>query len=257
MKKAKILVGILLASLLLLSQVSAVFARPTLKHVKVISGTIVAITLETTPSSGIHTVFVTIRDQHGVERTFRISEETAYQDLHLLDYDDDGNPFIVDALPGTIELDPATAIPDEEEFHHPVAMALATFFRDVDGVDYNTIMDAHTSGFGFGAIAQALWMIQKLDGTADDFLLLLQAKQDGDFSDFPLADGTIPTTWGQLRKAISENLGTVVSQKDKDTAYKNPQDNPDKGNNKDKDKDKSNNGNAGGNGNSNGHGNKP
>jgi hypothetical protein len=257
MKKVKIFVGIFLAGLLILSQVSAVFARPTLKDVNVISGTIVAITLETAPSSGIHTVLVTIRDQQGVERTFRVSEETASHDLHLLDYDDDGNPFIVTTLPGTIELDLTTTISDEEEFHHPVAMALATIFGDVKGIDYNTIMDAHTSGFGFGVIAQALWMIQRLDGSADDFLLLLQAKQDGDFSDFPLADGTIPTTWGQLRKAMSENLGTLMSQKDKDKADKNPQGNPDKGSNKDKDQDTSNHGNAGGNGNSNGHGNKP
>jgi len=253
MKKAKIFIGILFASLLVLSQVSAAFARPTLKDVNLISGTIVAVTLETHPGSGIHTVLVTIRDQSGAEQIFRVGEETAFSDLHLLAYDDDGNPFFVDPLPGTVEIDPAMIIPDEEEFHHPVATALATFFGDVDGLDYNTIMDAHTSGFGFGVIAQALWMIQKLDGTADDFLLLLQAKKDGDFSAFPLEDGTISTTWGQLRKAISENLGTVMSQNGKDKTDKTPPGNPDKGNNNDR----SNHSNAGGNGNSHGHSNKP
>jgi len=118
------------------------------------------------------------------------------------------------------------------------------------------IMDMHANGNGFGVIAQALWIIKKLGGDADDFLLLLDAKKNNDFSDFQLADGTIPTTWGQLKRAVSENLGTVMSYKDKEITGNNGNNsngnsNPDKGNNKDKDKDKSNNGKSNENGSSN------
>jgi hypothetical protein len=172
--------------------------------------------LETDTNTGVHTVLVTFTNNEGVKQTVRISEETAYNDLHLLDYDDDGNPSIVDILPEFIEIDPAMVIQDEDEFHHPVASVLATYFSEIDGLNYNTIMDAHTAGNGFGVIAQALWMIQKLDGDVSDFSLLLQAKKDGDYSEFPLVDGTIPATWGELRKAISQNLGMIRSQRDRE-----------------------------------------
>ena len=255
MKKAKIFISILLASLLMLTRVAAAFAAPTLEDAKVITGTVKSVSLETDPHTGVHTVLVTIIDTQGVEQTFRISEEIAYFDLYLLDYDDDGNPFIVDSLPETIEIDPAIVISDEKEFHHPVATALATYFSTIDGVDYNTIIDAHTAGHGFGVIAQALWMIQRLDGNANDFLLLLQAKKDGDYSYFQLEDGTIPTTWGQLRKAISDNLGLVVSLKDKENQDRDSHANNGNEKNRDKNKDKPNNGNGGSNGY--GHGNNP
>jgi hypothetical protein len=85
----------------------------------------------------------------------------------------------------------------------------------------------HNDGFGFGVIAQALWMSRNLTGTEDqagDASLvedILKAKQDKDFASFfeahpdLLVDGeAIPTNWGQFRKAFSNkknNLGIVVS----------------------------------------------
>jgi hypothetical protein len=206
MKMRKIFITLLLASILVVTQVSVALAAPIAKTAESFAGTVTAVTLETDASTGVSTVLVELDST----QTVRISQETAY-DLGLLDYDVDGNPFIVDPLPGYIEIDPQTVIPDEEESHHPVAGALALFFSDIEGLDYSTIMEAHEAGNGFGVIAQSLWMIRKLGGTSDDFVHLLEAKRDGDYQDFPLEDGTIPTTWGQLRKAVSENLGTVMS----------------------------------------------
>ncbi len=69
-------------------------------------------------------------------------------------------------------------------------------------MDYETIMSAHEQGVGFGAIAQALWLTTKLEGNAEIFEILIEAKQTGDFSAFVLEDGSSPENWGQLRKAI-------------------------------------------------------
>jgi hypothetical protein len=250
MKNAKIVISVLLASILILTQASVALAAPIAETSGMVTGIVSAVSLETDPNTGVTTVVVELDST----QTVRISLETAY-DLLLIDYDSDGNPFIIDTLPGYIEIDPTLVIPAEEEPHHPVGGALAIFFSDIEGLDYSTIMDAHEAGNGFGVIAQALWLIRKLGGTADDFVLLLEAKRDGDFHDFPLEDGTIPTTWGQLKKAVSENLGTVMSDKqDKDNNGNhgngnngNGNGNPNKDKDKDKDKDKSNN--AGGNGN--------
>jgi hypothetical protein len=72
--------------------------------------------------------------------------------------------------------------------------------------------------FGFGVIAQALWMSRNLteDAAADADLagLILQAKQTGDYSEFALEDGSTPSNWGQFKKALLDkknNLGVIVS----------------------------------------------
>ena len=252
MKNAKTFISILLASILIITQASVVFAAPIMDTSAIIAGTVTAVTLETDTNTGVTTVLVEL----DYTQTVRIGEEDAYH-LGLLDYKSDGDPIIVDPLPGYIEIKAKAVISDEEEPRHPVGSALALFFSDIEGLDYSAIMDAHAAGNGFGVIAQALWMIRKLGGTADDFALLLEAKRDGDFSKFPLEDGTIPTTWVQLKKAVAENLGTVMS----DRTNKENNGNHGSGNNgnangnqdkgKGQDKDKSNSGND--NGNANGH----
>jgi len=252
MRKAKIFISILLASFLVLSQVPVTFAATELKNFSFLAGSLDCVALETDTNTAVHTVLVTLINEQGVKQTVRVSEETAYQELHLLDYDDDGNPFIVDILPEFIEIDQSLVIPDEEDAHHPVVTALATYFSEIEGLDYNTIMDAHFAGSGFGVIAQALWMIQKIGGNAQDFLLLLEAKQDDDYSNFRLTNGTIPKTWGELRSAIAKNLGPIMSHKDQQNNSQTSH-----GNQTTKDKDKPNNTNRGGNGNGNGHGNRP
>ncbi len=134
----------------------------------------------------------------------RLTQETAIA-LGLLLLDGDGNPVInKKALVKTIEIDPATAIPEKKENEHPVASALATFFSNIEGIDYDTIMAAHENGVGFGVIAQALWLASDLGGDSQLFQDLLSAKEHNDYSAFSdfTEDGTIPKNWGQLRKAL-------------------------------------------------------
>lgn len=133
----------------------------------------------------------------------------------------------------------------DDEPLHPVGDALAAFFSDI--TDYETIMAAHKEGFGFGTIAQALWLTQKyvgdseeLDG-ADIFYEILLARETGDYSFFTLEDGTAIKNWGQFKKAILDgdkkgNLGVVISSQNKD------KDKSNNGNGQDKNKDKGNNG---------------
>jgi hypothetical protein len=128
---------------------------------------------------------------------------------------------------------------------------LATFFSDIEGMDYDTIMSAHEGGVGFGVIAQALWVTSELEGDSQLFQDLLYAKQHNDyraFRDFT-EDGTTPKSWGQLRKALlnKKSLGIVMSTHDNNGNTSN-----ENGNNKNKDKNKDKN--NPGNGNSN-HGN--
>lgn len=246
MKKLKFILSLVIASMFLIAQAGVVFAAPVMKDVFPIIGNVQKITVESDPTTGQTTVLVRFKDENGGHQTVRLSKEIA-KDLGLITLDGDGNPEINKAALGqNIDIDLEDVILIDEK--HPVGSALANFFSDdVEGIDYTMIMDMHANGNGFGVIAQALWIIKKLGGDADDFVLLLDAKKNKDFSDFQLADGTIPTTWGQLKKAVSENLGTAISHKDKEVIgnngnNSNENSNPDKGNNKDKDKDKSNNG---------------
>jgi hypothetical protein len=107
---------------------------------------------------------------------------------------------------------------------HPVASALAEYFSDLGvAVNYGMIMTAREKGFGFGVIAQSLWLTFKINATDPTitFQMILDAKKDGDYSKF-FPDGTTPpTNWGQFRKAIlngdkKNNLGEVLDHKDKE-----------------------------------------
>jgi hypothetical protein len=156
------------------------------------------------------------------------------------------------ALGKTIEIDPAKVIPEQERQQHPVGSALATFFSDIEGVDYNTIMAAHEDGVGFGIIAQALWLTSELAGDSELFQSLIDAKVNNDYSAFSdfTDDGTTPKNWGQLRRALldKKSLGLVMSKHEN-------QGNQGVGNGNtqaNKNKDKSNNGHGNGNGNGNG-----
>jgi hypothetical protein len=268
MNKAKLYISLLIVSLLVLTQVLGVSAAAAPDNTDTLLGAIQEITLETDLSTGVTTVRITLRDENEDVFTVRISEQTAYA-LGLLDYDADGNPFIVEPLPETIEIDPATILPDEEDAQHPIGNVIATFFSDIPGVEYSTIMEAYENGTGFGVIAQALWLTRKLGGDADAFMIIIEAKETGDFSSILLSDGTTPLNWGQFKKAVlaedKGNLGMVISGKEMDNENNNPGNqghNSNTGNNKDKDKDNGNgnpgnHGNNSNNGNGNGNPNRP
>ena len=246
MPKTKFITSLVLAFAVLALQIGVVFAAPALQE-GFITGTVTELVCETDTTTGVTTFLVTVEDADGVSQTVRIDQLTA-EELGLVTIDGDGNPdcseeALAEAIGLEVEIDPATVIPDEEERQHPVGAALATFFSDI--IDYDTIMAAHEDGVGFVVIAQALWLTQKLEGDADVFLTILEAKENKDFSAFTLEDGTTPKDWGQFRKAIMDgdkgNLGIVMSDKDNDNGNGNGNGN---GNNKNKDKDKGNNGNG-------------
>lgn len=255
MSRMKLLLGIFLTIIFSMAQVGGALAAPAAQQATLISGTVQTITLGSDPTTGVVTVIVEMIDSSEVTQTLRVSQETAIE-LGLVLLDGDGNPIINElALGEAVEIDSTTVIPDQQEPQHPVGSALATFFSDIEGVDYRTIMAAHEDGVGFGVIAQALWVTSELEGDSQLFQNLLYAKQHNDYSAFSdfTEDGSTPKSWGQLRKALlnKKSLGVVMSNHGNNA---NPS--PENGNhkNKDKNKDKNNNGNGNSNnGNGNDH----
>jgi hypothetical protein len=256
----KPLLGIVLTIILLIGQVGGVLAAPLSQDAPPIHGSVQGITLETDPATGVITVVVDVLDPNQSVQQVRLAQETAIA-LGLVLLDGDGNPIInKKALVKTVEIDPTAVIPEKKEHEHPVANALATFFSDIDGIDYDTIMTAHENGVGFGVIAQVLWLSSELGGDSQLFQDLLYAKEHNDYSAFSdfTEDGTTPKSWGQLRKALLSNksLGLVMSNHDSNGNHANGNDGNSNasgignGNNKEKDKnkDKTNNGNGNGNG---------
>jgi hypothetical protein len=218
MHKTRLLTGILLVLAVLFAQVGTAFAAPAGQETTTISGTIQSITTET-DQNGVTTVLVTLVTAGGETQTVRLSVETA-DALDLVSVDSTTNAVTVDdaKVGQTVDIDPGTVIPDEEpgvEAVHPIAAILAKFFD----VDPSVVQGYHDDGYGFGVIAQAMWMAKDLnvgDGeTAVDAGLILQAKKTGDYSAFTLPDGSTPTNWGQFKKAVmgkdKHNLGVIVS----------------------------------------------
>lgn len=240
MSKTKLLAMVLIVFVLLTAQVGAAIAAPLAQDATPITGTIQGITFET-DANGVTTVLVTLTDDQGGTQTVRISIETAVA-LGLVTLDPDTEEPVVDEtqVGQAVEIDPATVIPDEEptrEFTHPVAALLAAFFGEDPGV----VNGYHEDGFGFGVIAQALWMSKNLNGDASAAGMILEAKQSGDYSAFTLPDGSTPANWGQFKKEVLEkknNLGFVVSgQADTETDEQSQGKNGN-GHGKDKNKDK-------------------
>ncbi len=234
MFKTKTLTGIFLVLAVVLMQVGTVFAAPAAQETTPITGTIISV--EPSTETGETTYLVTVQDDAtGETQTVRVSQDTATA-LGLLAKDPATGELVLDSTTGEPVVDetqvgqPVTIAsadvildeePDEEPFN-PVAGLLADYF----GVTNATINQYHEDGYGFGVIAQALWMSAGAteDGSADAALagLILDAKASGDYSKITLADGTpltlpdgtVPSNWGQFKKAFSDkknNLGVVVS----------------------------------------------
>jgi hypothetical protein len=248
MRTAKFIINFILIAIILFVQVGGVFAASATPSSTPVIGTIQSITLETDATTGITIVILDLIDNQQIAQRVRISQETAIT-LGIVVLNGDGKPGINNvALGKPIEIASADVLPAQEENQHPVGSALATFFSDIAGINYASIMEAHDQGMGFGTIAQTLWLTKKLEGNAEVFETLLNAKQTGDYSGFILADGSIPQNWGQLKKAILANngnngVGVVMS------------DSNENGGGNDKEKEKNGNGNGNGSGNGNGNGN--
>jgi hypothetical protein len=225
MKNLKLIITLALAFAFLFAQVGNVAAAPLAQDTTPIAGTIDTIVVET-DANGDPIVVVTLLDG----QSYNLSVETAAS-LELLVLDPvTGEPVLdpVTGLPQTdltqegqpVEFLPTDVIPDEteEEDVHPISALLGAFFD----VDASEIDGYHSDGFGFGVIAQALWMSKNLTDDASLTEDILLAKQDKDFETFFTEhpeflenfDGTMPSNWGQFKKALLEkknNLGSVVS----------------------------------------------
>ena len=244
MFKIKYLASILLAVTILFTQTGVTAAAPNLQDSTPITGTVQTISTET-DADGLTTVLVTLLDDQGTNQTVRLSVEAAAA-LGLVTVDPVTNEPVVDEtqVGQIVEIDPATVIPDEpaEETLHPIAVLLATYF----GEESSVVNAYHQDGFGFGVIAQALWMSRNINEDASLAGDILQARKDGDYSAFfPEGTENIPTNWGQFKKALSEkknNLGVIVSgQADtEDTLNSTSTTEDDHGNGKNKNKDKNN-----------------
>lgn len=211
----KVLASLLLVLAVAFMQVGSAAAAPQTQDGTVtINGTVTEIGQPETDENGVVTVLVTIETAEGPQ-TVRVSEQVA-ADLEV-------GEQVVDLVVNSEDV-----VPPEEV--HPVAAILADFF----GEDPSVVNGYHEDGFGFGVIAQAMWMSQSISGDASSTGLILEAKKSGDYSAFTLPDGSTPTNWGQFKKALKDkdnkhNLGVIVS------GHADDDDNgQDKGNGKDK-----------------------
>src|SRR5688500_15787144 len=243
MTKTRLLAGLLLIFALLSVQVRIAAAAPLAQATTPVTGTIQSVTTET-DTDGVTTVLVTLIDEQGSTQTVRISVETAVA-LGLVTMDPVTNEPVVDETQVGQTVEITTIIPDEEPVEepvHPIAALLAAFF----GEEASAVNAYHEDGFGFGVIAQALWMSQNLNGDASTAELILDAKQSGDYSAFTLPDGSTPSNWGQFRKEVLQkknNLGVIVSgqadtETDEESQDEQVQEKNGNGHSKDKNKDK-------------------
>ncbi|RPJ26807.1 MAG: hypothetical protein EHM33_10255 [Chloroflexi bacterium] len=229
MTKMKLLGGVLLVLAVLFAQVGSAAAAPQIQGT-----TITGIETET-DENGVTTVLVTFDDT----QTVRISLKDA-TDLGLIDPTTQ-EPVLLEDVPAGTTISPGQVleeIPVEEpvdEDVHPISDLLAGFFFPEDESMPGVIDGLHTGDndaehvFGFGVIAQALWMSRDSDGVADadlaqDILLAKQTKNFEQFfkdhPDYLSDDSTAPSNWGQFKKAVKaqkenqdkHNLGTIVSE---------------------------------------------
>lgn len=229
MKISKVIFSLILGIAMLTTQVGSVLAAPAIQEGDQV-GEVTGLTCGTNGT----TVIVTYYDENSdpQEQVIEVSMETAITFGFL----PEGTETCEETLLTGVgeQVNPADLIPVEEGSQHPVGAVLATFF---DFVSYDAVMEAHANGTGFGVIAQALWMTDKLEGDSDLFLAIVQAKKDGDYSSLSVYfDGdSTPTNWGQFKKTIlngdkKNNLGVVMSDKD------NQEDKTNNGRGQDKDK---------------------
>ncbi len=259
MFKTKLLASTLLIAAVLFAQVGVAAAAPA--QDTSFDANIQTIVPEK-DASGTITVVVTYTDSQGVTQTVRLTEEAA-TNLGLLTLDPNTGLPVVDTNTGlpvaddskigtTVTINPTDVAPDQptvEEPVNPISALLGSFF-DVDG---SAVDQLHQDGFGFGLIAQALWMSKSITqgetGDAELASCILDAKKNGTYNEcFDFGDDPVPTNWGQFKKEFSEkknNLGVIVSGKAEKNQTTDPAALQDHGNGKDKNKDNGNNGNNG------------
>ena len=233
--------GLLVALALAVGQVSFVQAAP-LQQVPTTDITIMEITptYDTTTPTLVNGYDVTYSYQGGFTETVHLTIQEAY-DWGLLQTDPTtGNTYYIDPTTGNpvpivsagdmipvstdiVGTDPCAAPAGGGQ---AVGEALAGAFCGSQGVSYDTIMGWQTSGYGFGVIAQALFMAQALGADPTLAATILAAKTSGDYSALEAAlqgmgydTSTVKNwNWGQVKKLVMSdavksmtNLGAVMS----------------------------------------------
>jgi hypothetical protein len=261
MLNTKLLASILLVFAVMFAQVGNVAAAPQTQDT-----TYPQITeIETeTDENGTTTVLVTQLLEDQTSETVRISFEYALE-LGLIDSTTQ-EPVLPENVPSDTTIDPGKVIevvPEEELVApdvHPISMLLAKFFFGSEedlALTYEmaSLIDSYHNGdndagvFGFGVIAQALWISKNVseDGTVDadlagDILLVKREKSYDDFfTQHPEYldgyDGPAPTNWGQFKKLLTEkknNLGVIVSGQEDPASSTDELNQQNRGNGKDK-----------------------
>jgi hypothetical protein len=186
--------------------------------VEPVTGTIQTITPLTDPITGDVTVRVGLRTADGVLPIIFSLENAVSLGLVTATADIPQVVTVVEAMLGqTLAVDPSLVLETGEFVTQPVAVTLGDFLSGLLGVDGAALMAYHEQGMGFGEIAQAGFMALALDGNSTTFSTILAAKKSGDYSAVVLPDGSTPSNWGQLRKAVFsneknlKNLGAVMS----------------------------------------------
>ena len=240
MSSTKLLASILLVLAVMFAQVGNVAAAPQTQDgtTTTITGTIQTITVD--PDTNAVLVTVLLEDQVTTQTVSLDPLDPAYSDL----FNPDTHELIAQVGDSVAwEVNSADVVPDEEPVEpdvHPISWLLAQFFFGGDpevaslidsfhNGDFQIIGDDGTEQtldqvFGFGVIAQALWMSRDSEGNADVELAgdILLAKESKDFQAFfdthpeylEQVGDNMPTNWGQFKKALSEkkhNLGVIVS----------------------------------------------
>ncbi|HEY5984457.1 MAG TPA: hypothetical protein VIU38_13390 [Anaerolineales bacterium] len=229
MSKKKGLLGLAVAIALLVAQVSVAAAAPQLDP---LVGTIDSIS-QGTDSGGNTIIIVNYTDTDGTAQVAQLSLADA-ETLGLISVDPITGEVTILAAPGgaidltSVQVDPCApaqdtaaattgdAVATQEssgDTGQPVAEALCGYFNGSLGVTYDQLMQWHMDGFGFGVIAQALFMAE-LGGL--DPQAILDAKK-GDWSGLDVPEGV--DNWGRLRqyllgKAVDKsthNLGAIMS----------------------------------------------
>jgi hypothetical protein len=222
MTKMKLLSSVLLVLVVLFAQVGTAAAAPQTQEGTVsISGTVTEIGQPVTDENGVTTVLVTIETAEGPV-IVRVSDIVA-AGLTV-------RGEVQDLVVNSEDVVPPEEEPAEDV--HPISALLGEFFE----VDASVVNSFHTGDneaeqvFGFGVIAQALWMATNSEGdTATTDLAvagaILEAKKSGDYSEVAALLGLdpddAPTNWGQFKKTLKdkhENLGAAHHPDDDDAA---------------------------------------
>lgn len=253
MARTKTLLGVVLALAVAFGQFSLAVAAPQLDP---LVGTIDSIS-EGTDINGDPIIIVTYTDteavpqQHVVELSVAdavalglVTQDAVTGDITFLAAT--GDPIDLTAVGGEVDpcapgetgeavvpevTDPTLEVVEgEEDSGHPVGSALCEFFGGALGLTYDQIMGWHEDGFGFGVIAQALWMAEMTGMDPEDILAVKGG--DMDYSELGLPEGV--DNWGRLRSYVFgkgaektvHNLGEIMSGRAEPLVTETPTESP-------------------------------